>query len=77
MDRSTMVTLQEIYYTPQNKHYTDEEAERKARKVRDILIGEMVMILHNSDDLNSADQDILSGNVCQTITEYFDDEYGV
>ena len=57
--------------------YTDEEAERKARKVRDILIGEVVMILHNSDDLNSADQDILSGNVCQTLTEYFDDEYGV
>ena len=72
-----MPTLQEIYYTEQNKQYTDEQAEHMVREVREQLQHDVIKVVHASNNLSATDYQTLGDLLCQAITEYFDDEYGM
>tara|TARA_Y100001951_G_C11172685_1_gene201214 strand:- start:320 stop:538 length:219 start_codon:yes stop_codon:yes gene_type:complete len=72
-----MPTLQEVYFTEQSKNYTDEQAEQKVNKVREQLQHDVIKVIHASNDLSTTDFAVLGDSLCQAITEYFDDEYGV
>ena len=72
-----MPTLQEIYYTEQNKQYTDEQAEHMVREVREQLQHDVIKVVHASNNLSATDYHTLGDSLCQAITEYFDDEYGM
>ena len=72
-----MPTLQEIYYTEQNKQYTDEQAEQMVREVREQLQHDVIKVVHASNNLSATDYQTLGDSLCQAITEYFDDEYGM
>ena len=72
-----MPTLQEIYYTEQNKQYTDEQAEHMVREVREQLQHDVIKVVHASNNLSATDYQTLGDSLCQAITEYFDDEYGM
>ena len=39
-----MPTLQEVYYTEQNKQYTDEQAEQMVREVREQLQHDVIKV---------------------------------
>jgi RNA-binding protein YhbY len=72
-----MPTLQEVYYTEQNKQYTDEQAEQMVREVREQLQHDVIKVVHASNNLSATDYQTLGDSLCQAITEYFDDEYGM
>ena len=72
-----MATLQEVYYTEQNKQYTDEQAEQMVREVREQLQHDVIKVVHASNNLSATDYQTLGDLLCQTICEYLDDEYGV
>ena len=65
-----MPTLQEIYYT-------DEYAEQKVNQVREQLQHDIIKVVHASNNLSATDYQTLGDSLCQAITEYFDDEYGM
>ena len=65
-----MPTLQEVYYT-------DEYAEQKVNQVREQLQHDVIKVVHASNNLSATDYQTLGDSLCQAITEYFDDEYGM
>jgi len=47
------------------------------REVREQLQHDVIKVVHASNNLSATDYQTLGDSLCQAITEYFDDEYGM